>query len=132
MSQSSFLLDTHILLEALLAPHKLPLIIQTDLMNPNNTIWFSVASIWEIAIKASLGRGDFGFNSGEIHLLALETGFTELPILSDHCHLVTNLPLQHKDPFDRLLVAQCEVLSTTLLTRDRALPQYSPKIQLLI
>ena len=132
MSQSSFLLDTHILHEALLAPHKLPLIIQTDLMNPNNTIWFSVASIWKIAIKASLSRGDFGFNSGEIHQLALETGFTELPILSDHCHLVTNLPLHHKDPFDRLLVAQCEVLSTTLLTRDRALPQYSPKIQLLI
>ena len=132
MSQSSFLLDTHILLEALLAPHKLPLIIQTDLMNPNNTIWFSVASIWKIAIKASLSRGYFGFNSGEIHQLALETGFTELPILSDHCNLVTNLPLHHKDPFDRLLVAQCEVLSTTLLTRDRALPQYSPKIQLLI
>ena len=132
MSQSSFLLDTHILLEALLAPHKLPLIIQTDLMNPNNTVWFSVASIWEIAIKASLGRENFSFNSGEIHQLALETGFTKLPILSEHCHLVTNLPWHHKDPFDRLLIAQCEVLSTILLTRDRALPQYSPKIQLLI
>jgi len=84
------------------------------------------------AIKASLGRGDFGLNSSEIHQLALETGFTELPILSDHCHLVTDLPLHHKDSFDRLLVAQCEVLSTILLTRNRAMPQYSPKIQLLI
>ena len=131
MGPRSFLLDTHILLEALLDPDQLPVVIQTELMNPANTVWFSVASIWEIAIKSSLGRDDFSFNSREINQLALETSFTELPILSEHCHLVANLPWHHRDPFDRLLLAQCEVLHTILLTRDLALPAYSPKVQLL-
>ena len=84
MGPRFFLLDTHILLEALLDSEQLPVIIQIELMNSTNTIWFSVASIWEIVIKSSLGRDDFSFNSIEIHQLALETSFTELPNNTTH------------------------------------------------
>lgn len=84
MSPRFFLLNTRIFLEALLNPDQLPVVIQIELMNPNNTIWFSGASICEIAIKSSLCRDDFSFNSIEIHQLALENSFTELPNNTTH------------------------------------------------
>jgi hypothetical protein len=82
---TQFLLDTDNLLAALITPDALPPDVQTQLSDPANSILFSAASIWEIAIKRSLGREDFNFRPEDIQQLALETGFTELPILSNHC-----------------------------------------------
>ena len=85
MTAHVYLLDTNILLAALLAPERLPKQVATDLADPNNTVYFSSASIWEVAIKRSLNRANFDFNPEDIHQLALDTGFTELPVLGQ-CH----------------------------------------------
>ena len=85
MSAQIFLLDTNILLTALIKPDALNMEIQALLQSPKNSILFSTASIWEIAIKRSLGRDGFNFMPENILNLALETGFTELPIQSNHC-----------------------------------------------
>jgi PIN domain nuclease of toxin-antitoxin system len=122
---TQYLLDTNILLAALLAPETLPEEIQAQLSNPANDILSSAASIWEIAIKCSLGREDFNFRPEDIQGLAQETGFTELPIASDHCHRITDLPWHHRDPFDRLLVSQAQAIPAYLLTTDELLAKYS-------
>jgi PIN domain nuclease of toxin-antitoxin system len=126
---AQLLLDTNILLAALLAPESLPLNVQNQLSDPANTVLFSSVSIWEIAIKYSLGRENFNFRSEDIQQLALETGFTELPIMSNHCHGVANLPWHHRDPFDRLLVAQAQAMPAYLLTTNRLLAGYSDLVQ---
>lgn len=131
MAGQRFLLDTNILLAALIAPETLPAATQEMLRDPTNDPMFSAASLWEIAIKSSLGRNDFDFRSEDIQLLAEQTGFVELPILSRHCHGVTDLPWHHRDPFDRLLVAQAMLESVLLLTRDRVLVPYSNLVSLI-
>ena len=72
-----YLLDTNILLAALLAPERLPQQVAADLSDQSNTVYFSSASIWEVAIKRSLNRNNFNFNPADIHRLALDTGFSE-------------------------------------------------------
>ncbi len=129
MSPQALLLDTNILLAALIDPDRLPEETQTRLRDPANSVFFSAASIWEIAIKRSLGREDFSFLPEDIHHLAQETGFTELPIRSDHCYLITDLPWRHRDPFDRLLVCQAISLPAYLLTSDTFLKKYSELVQ---
>ncbi len=94
------------------------------LCDPANTIHFSAASIWEIAIKRSLSRAAFDFEPGDIQQLALETGFAELPIFSEHCRAIAAMPWHHRDPFDRLLVAQAQALPAYLLTSDQMLAAY--------
>lgn len=128
-SQTQFLLDTNILLAALISPDTLPADIQTQLCDPANSILFSAASIWEIAIKYSLGREDFNFRPEDIQQLALETGFTELPVMSNHCHRITDLPWHHRDPFDRLLVSQAHAIPAYLLTADELLAKYSDLVR---
>jgi PIN domain nuclease of toxin-antitoxin system len=123
--EGRFLLDTNILLAALIAPDTLPAEVQAQLSDPAHTVFFSTSSIWEIAIKYSLGRESFNFRSEDIQQLALETGFNELPIVSDHCHRVANLPWHHRDPFDRLLIAQAQAIPAYLLTTDELLSKYS-------
>ena len=91
---------------------------------------FSVASIWEIAIKASLKRSDFGVHPDDIVSAAIKTGFTELPIRSDAAALVADLPLHHHDPFDRLLIAQAMREPARLLTADAQLAPYSELVML--
>lgn len=125
MSARKLLLDTNILLAALINPDTLPEDIQAQLRDPGNSVLFSAASIWEIAIKYSLGRDDFDFLPGDIQKLALETGFIELPILSDHCHRITDMPWHHRDPFDRLLISQAQSIPACLLTSDALLAKYS-------
>jgi PIN domain nuclease of toxin-antitoxin system len=120
-----FLLDTNVLLAILLAPLRLPETTRADLADSANTVWFSAASLWEIAVKVSLGKADFNFQPEDIHALALETHFTELPITATHTYAVAHLPWHHRDPFDRLLVAQAMALPAILLTTDSALPVYS-------
>ncbi|TCJ13003.1 type II toxin-antitoxin system VapC family toxin [Parasulfuritortus cantonensis] len=125
----TFLLDTNILLAALIAPESLPVDIQTQLSDPANSILFSAASLWEIAIKCSLGREDFNFRPEDIQQLATDTGFTELPVLSSHCHNLTDLPWHHRDPFDRLLVCQAQTIPAYLLTTDGMLAKYSALVR---
>jgi PIN domain nuclease of toxin-antitoxin system len=90
-----------------------------------NEIFFSAASIWEVGIKRSLNREGFDFFPEDIRHLALETGFTELPVRSEYCCAVARLPWHHRDPFDRLLVAQALAQPARLLTSDGILSLYS-------
>lgn len=129
MSAQIFLLDTNILLTALIKPEALDMGIQGLLQNPKNSILFSTASIWEIAIKRSLGRDDFNFMPEEIQHLAMKTGFTELPIQSDHCFKLVDMPWHHRDPFDRLLISQAQTIPAYLLTSDTLLASYSELVR---
>jgi len=112
MPRPKWLLDTNVLLTALIDPKMLPEDTETLLQDRKNTIYFSAASIWEIAIKYSLGHKSFDFKPQDIHRLATETGFTELPIESMHCYPLTQMVWHHRDPFDRLLVAAGKIHSS--------------------
>ena len=90
-----------------------------------NTVYFSSASIWEVAIKRSLKRADFDFSPVDIYRLALNTGFTELTVKGEDCYPLVDLPWHHRDPFDRLLITQAQALPAYLLTTDSQLSQYS-------
>jgi PIN domain nuclease of toxin-antitoxin system len=125
MARHVYLLDTNVLLATLLAPERLPQEVVAGVSDPSNTVYFSSASIWEIAIKRSLNRADFDFSPEDIHRLALDTGFTELPVKGEDCYPLVNLPWHHRDPFDRLLIAQAQSLPAYLLTTDGVLSQYS-------
>jgi PIN domain nuclease of toxin-antitoxin system len=125
MAGRVYLLDTNVLLAALLAPERLPPEVVAGLTDASNTVYFSAASIWEVATKRSLNREDFDFSPEDIHRLALDTGFTELPVKGEDCYPVASLPWHHRDPFDRLLVAQAQSLPAYLLTTDGVLNQYS-------
>lgn len=90
---------------------------------------FSLASLWEIVIKNGLGRDDFKVDANVLRRSLLDNGYIELPILSEHALAITSLPPIHKDPFDRLLVAQATVEGITLLTADSNLAQYPGSVQ---
>jgi PIN domain nuclease of toxin-antitoxin system len=92
--------------------------------DPDNELFFSVASIWEVAIKRGLGRPDFQVDPRVLRRGLLENGYGELPITSDHAVAVDLLPPIHKDPFDRILVAQAVVEAITLLTSDPIVARY--------
>lgn len=125
------LLDTHVLLWALGEQGRLPPTTRGLLADPDTDVFFSAASIWEIAIKAALGRVDFAVGPEEIAAAAVRDGFVELPVRSAAAALVARLPLHHRDPFDRLLVAQAVTEPARLLTADPQLPPYSDLVTLL-
>ena len=125
------LLDTHILLWALGSPGRLPQDIAAQLESPETTVYFSAASIWEIAIKTALGKVDFHYSPKEIVQAARGTGFAELPINSEHGAKVASLPPHHRDPFDRLLIAQTLLLPAQLITADAALVPYTELVRLI-
>jgi PIN domain nuclease of toxin-antitoxin system len=125
------LLDTHVLLWALGNPERLDGETRAALEQAENDVFFSAASIWEIAIKARLGRADFARRSGEVARCARATGFVELPVLSDAAERVESLPLYHRDPFDRLLVAQAMAGPLQLLTANPILKRYSELVTLI-
>ncbi|OGS97970.1 MAG: twitching motility protein PilT [Gallionellales bacterium RIFCSPLOWO2_12_FULL_59_22] len=125
MARHVYLLDTNVLLATLLAPERLPPEVVAGVSDSSNTVYFSSASIWEIAIKHSLNRADFDFSPEDIHRLAQDTGFTELTVKGEDCNPLVNLPWHHRDPFDRLLIAQAHSLPAYLLTTDVALSRYS-------
>lgn len=130
MALSPSLLDTNILLAATIAPERLPADVADLLRDPLNPVFFSAASIWEVGVKRSLNRDGFDFFPEDIHRLALATGFTELPVLSAHCYAIARMPWHHRDPFDRLLVAQAQALPARLLTSDGMLARYSELVRL--
>jgi PIN domain nuclease of toxin-antitoxin system len=118
------LLDTHLLLWAATTPECLSPQARLLIESAENELLFSAASLWEVAIKASLGREDFQVDARVLRRGLLDNGYAELPIGSDHAVAVATLPPIHKDPFDRLLVAQAMVESITLLTADALVAQY--------
>jgi PIN domain nuclease of toxin-antitoxin system len=123
------LLDTHVLLWALIAPRRLAKQALSDIENPANEVIFSAASIWEIAIKSALGRADFRVSPDEIAAAALATGFVELPVRAAAAAYVAQLPAHHRDPFDRLLIAQSITEPTLLYTADPQLQVYSALVR---
>ena len=125
------LLDTHVLLWALGDPGRLTADVRATLEDPENEVFFSAASIWEIAIKARLGRADFDTDAGEVARNARTTGFVELPVFSGAAERVSVLPLHHRDPFDRLLVAQAMAGPLRLYTADPVLAVYSELVTLI-
>jgi PIN domain nuclease of toxin-antitoxin system len=123
------LLDTHVLLWALAEPARLDAETRVTIESGETEVLFSAASIWEIAIKARLGRPDFAFDPAEIARSARDTGFAELPIRANAAAFVGRLPWLHRDPFDRVLVAQAIVEPATLYTADRQLVPYSDLVR---
>jgi len=118
------LLDTQLLLWAAGQPERLSAAARRLLNNPRNELFFSTASLWEIAIKHTLGRDDFRAEPRVLRRGLLDNGYAELPITSEHAVNIDTLPPLHKDPFDRILVAQAFSEGITLLTVDTQLAQY--------
>jgi PIN domain nuclease of toxin-antitoxin system len=124
------LLDTHVLLWAIGNPARLGRGTRDMLEDTTNEVLFSAASIWEIAIKARLGRADFSARPEQIAREACMAGFVELPISADVAARVVDLPPHHRDPFDRLLVAQAMAEPARFYTADPLLLPYSELVQL--
>jgi PIN domain nuclease of toxin-antitoxin system len=124
------LLDTHLLLWAAGEPRRLSKKARALIDNPNNELLFSAASLWEVAIKRGLGREDFKVDARLLRRGLLDNGYRELPVFSDHVVATESLPLIHKDPFDRILVAQATVEGVTLLTIDSLVSQYPGPIRI--
>lgn len=120
-----FLVDAHVLLWAQFEPEKLSAQHRNLLRAPGHDIFFSAASIWEIAIKMQLGRMRFNVDPDRIAEAVIESGMCELPVRSTVAARVARLPLHHADPFDRLLIAQAIADSLTLLTADALLARCS-------
>lgn len=120
----SLLLDTPLLLWAAGQPERLSEQAQRMIAEPQNQLWFSAASLWEITIKHGLGRHDFRADPHVLRRGLLQNGDTELPITSQHVIATAHLPPIHKDPFDRVLVAQAESEGALLLTSDEVLARY--------
>jgi PIN domain nuclease of toxin-antitoxin system len=118
------LLDTHLLLWAAGHPSQLSGAARHLLEDPRNELMFSAASLWEVAIKRGLGRDDFQVDPRLLRRGLLDNGYSELPITSEHAVAVDGLPALHKDPFDRILVAQAMVEGIALLTADPLVAQY--------
>jgi PIN domain nuclease of toxin-antitoxin system len=118
------LLDTHVLLWAAGEPGRLPPAIRDMLEDPQNELLFSAASLLEIVIKRSLGRGDFQVDARLLRRGLLDNGYCELEIKGEHALAVEVLPPIHKDPFDRILVAQAVAEGILLLTADPLVAQY--------
>lgn len=118
------LLDTQLLLWAAGQPERLSAAARKLLNNPRNELGFSAASLWEIAIKNSLGREDFRVEPRLLRRGLLDNGYVELAVTSQHAVNIDGLPPLHKDPFDRLLVAQALSEGITLLTSDAQLAKY--------
>jgi PIN domain nuclease of toxin-antitoxin system len=124
-----FLLDTHLLLWAAGQPDRLPAAARALLDDPCNEPMFSSASLWEVAIKSGLGRDDFQVDARLLRRGLLDNGYSELPITSEHAVAIDGLPPIHKDPFDRLLVAQSMVEGIILLTADPLVARYPAPVQ---
>lgn len=122
------LLDTHILLWAAGQPEKLSETARTLLTTPGNVLFFSAASIWEVVIKLRLGREGFKVDPYRLRKMLVAHGYAELPVTAEHALRVESLPLLHKDPFDRLLIAQALAEGLLLLSGDNAVGQYQESV----
>lgn len=124
------LIDTHVLLWAATEPDRISPSFRERIESAENEVLFSAASIWEIAIKQQIGRLSLAITPEELAEAAVRMGFDELPVTTAHASGVRHLPLHHRDPFDRLLVAQAIHERARLLTADKTLVQYSDLVEL--
>ena len=125
----NLLLDTHLLLWAAIEPKRLSAKARNLLLDPANQLIFSAASLWEISIKNGLDRSDFKVDPRRLWRLLLVNGYRELPVSSEHSIAVDDLPPMHKDPFDRILIAQARVEGMLLLTVDKAVAKYGEGVR---
>ena len=125
----NLLLDTHLLLWAASEPQRLSAKARALLLDPANHLVFSSASLWEISIKNGLERSDFNVDPRSLWRMLLVNGYRELPVTSEHTVAVSELPPLHKDPFDRIIIAQARVEGLLLLTVDKAVAKYGDGVR---
>jgi len=123
------LLDTHLLLWAAEGSDRLSGDVRAVLDDPANELLFSAASLWEVAIKRGLGRADFRVDPRALRRGLLDNGYAELAITGEHAVGIDTLPPIHKDPFDRLLVAQAITEGVALLTADPVMARYEGPVR---
>ncbi|MBS4095718.1 MAG: type II toxin-antitoxin system VapC family toxin [Sulfuricella sp.] len=124
----NLLLDTHVALWAITDSPKLSQQARDLIESPKTIAWVSVASVWEIAIKHALGRGDMPVSSQDAVRYFQESGYRFLPVQAEHAVTVETLPAHHQDPFDRILVAQALVEPMRLITHDALVARYSDTV----
>lgn len=124
------LLDTHLLLWAAAGSERMPARARELMDDTTNVLFFSAASLWEIVIKRGLNRPDFQIDARVLRRGLLDNGYSELPIHSAHTLAIETLAPIHKDPFDRLLIAQAITEGITLLTNDATVAQYQGPVWL--
>jgi PIN domain nuclease of toxin-antitoxin system len=127
----NLLLDTHVALWAITDSPRLSERARSLVADPANTVWVSVASLWEIALKQSLGRGDMPITAEQGKAWFEQSGYRLLPIEAPHVLTVAQLPAHHSDPFDRLLVAQALTEPLRLITHDAQVASYSDTVILI-
>jgi PIN domain nuclease of toxin-antitoxin system len=123
------LVDTHLLLWAVASSRRLPKEARSLILDAANEVFYSAASVWG-AIKSALRRRDLRADPTVLVRALAQSGFSELPVTAAHAARVAGLPAIHRDPFDRLLVAQSLAEPMTLLTNDAALVGYGPLVRL--
>lgn len=126
-----FLLDTHLLLWVAADSPRLSAELRGWLEDPQHSFSFSAASLWEIVIKAGLGRRDFAVDPARLRRGLLTNDYSELAVSGEHALTVSSLPPLHRDPFDRILLAQARCEGLTLLTVDRQLAEYGSPARLI-
>lgn len=126
----NLLLDTHVALWAITDSERLSAHARQLITAERSVVWVSVVSVWEIAIKHALGRGDMPVSGKDAVSYFQASGFRLMAIQAEHTLGVEGLPAIHSDPFDRLLIAQALVEPMRLLTRDSVVAQYSDTIVL--
>ncbi|MGC8549871.1 MAG: type II toxin-antitoxin system VapC family toxin [Acidobacteriaceae bacterium] len=122
-------MDTHLLLCAAASSRRLPRGVAALIRDEANELFFSVARLWEIAIKGSPGRRDFRVDARVLRRGLLDHGYVELAITGLHAIEAGALPWLHRDPFDRMLVAQCVSEGIPLLTVDERLRAYGAAVK---
>jgi len=122
------LLDTHIVLWALADSPRLPEAARKIIMDEDNHILFSAASVWEVAIKHSLSPEQMPVSGADLLDCVRDAGYFELPVTSVHAAAIEALPRRHKDPFDRILLAQAMSEPVRLLTHDSLLGGYGEPV----
>lgn len=127
----NLLLDTHVLLWAVARPERLSKAARRMLGNDRNRLSFSVVSLWEITIKRTLGRTDFRVDPCQLRRGLLKHGYAELAVTGEHAVAIDRLSDIHRDPFDRMLIAQAEVEGFVLLTGDQELKAYGDPVRVL-
>ena len=127
----NLLLDTHVALWAITDHPNLSTTARELILSPRATIWISVASIWEISIKHSLGRGEMPVSGKDAIRYFRDAGYQFLAIEPEHAAAIETLPRHHQDPFDRLLVAQALIEPMRLLTHDSNVDRYGDTIVLI-
>ena len=122
--------DTHILLWTIAESRRLSAAARALIGEPDNELTFSSVSLWEVAIKTGRGRDDFRIDVGSLRRGLFNNGYAELAVTGAHAAALATLPPIHKDPFDRMLVAQAIVEGFTLLTSDPTVAKYPGPIRL--